>query len=170
MKKLFAFYFTLITVFSFSQSKQTPTDEFSIVGMVPKELTFNMASIEKMPATKIGDLVITNHLGEKKGTATNLSGIPIKTFFKDIDLKVESPKQMSEFFFVFVASDNYKVVYSWNEIFNTSTGDNTFLVVEKDGKKLGEMEDRLLIVTKTDYKTGRRFIKSLSKIIVQRVQ
>lgn len=170
MKKLFAFYLTLITVCTFGQSQQTPTDEFSIVGIVPKELTFAIPTLEKMQATKIGDIVITNHMGDKKGTATNLSGIPIKTFFRDIDLKVESPKQLSEYYFVFVASDNYKVVYSWNEIFNTATGDNTYLVVEKDGKKLHEMEDRLLIITKTDFKTGRRFIKGLSKIIVQRVQ
>ena len=50
----------------------------------------------------------------------------------------------------------------------TSTGENTYIIVEKDNKKLSEMEDRIVVVTKTDFRTGRRFIKGLSKIIVQK--
>jgi len=170
MKLVLTFVFTVFSTCIFSQNKPVPTDEFTISGAIKKEITFNVSSLEKMPSTKIGDVDITNHLGEKKGTATNLSGIPIKTLLKDIEFTVESPKQMSEFFFVFTATDNYKVVYSWNEIFNTATGDNIFLVTSKDGKKLSEMDDRLLTITKTDFKTGRRFVKGLNRILVQRVQ
>lgn len=62
----------------------------------------------KMKSIKIEDGVITNHLGVKKGTASRLSGIPIKEIFQ------------------------------------------------------------FLVLTNTDVNTGRRFIKSLNKIVIQK--
>ena len=88
-----------------------------------------------------------------------LSGIPIKDLFETIQFNGSNPKLLSEYYLIFIASDGYKVVYSWNEIFNTPTGDNTYIIVEKDNKKLFDMEDGILLFTKTDFKTGRRFIK-----------
>ena len=38
----------------------------------------------------------------------------------------------------------------------------------KDGKKLKDMEERILIITPTDFKTGRRHIKGLIMIVVGR--
>ncbi|MBX2897892.1 MAG: hypothetical protein KF763_20790 [Cyclobacteriaceae bacterium] len=128
-----------------------------------------MADIEKYPTKTIGDVVITNHLGEPRGTAEQLTGVLVKDLLKDLELKEESPKRFSEFYLTFVAVDNYKVVYSWNEIFNSSTGDNLFLITSRDGKKLKDMDERILILTPTDFKTGRRHIKGLSKILVERV-
>lgn len=123
----------------------------------------------RIKSIRIDDIVITNHLGEKKGTASGLWGIPIKDIFKTVQFNADNPKLLSTYYFVFVASDGYNVVYSWNEIFNTLTGENTYIIVQKDNKQLSDMEDRILAVTRTDFRTGRRFIKGLSKIIVQKV-
>lgn len=112
---------------------------------------------------------ITNHMGEPRGTATKLTGILVRDLLNDLELTEQSPKLFSEFYLVFVAADNYRVVYSWNEIFNSPTGDNLYLVNSRDGKMLKDMEERILILTPTDFKTGRRHIKGLSKIIVERV-
>lgn len=128
-----------------------------------------MDDIEKYPSKILGDVVITNHLGEPRGISKQLEGVLVKDLLKDLELKEESPKRFSEFYFTFVAIDNYKVVYSWNEIFNSPTGDNLFLITAKDGKKLKDMDERILILTSTDLKTGRRYIKRLSKILVERV-
>ena len=129
-----------------------------------------MADLEKYTVQPIPDVVITNHAGEPRGTAKQLSGILIRDLLKDLQLEEENPKLFSEFYLVFVAADNYKVVFSWNEIFNSPTGDHLYLITSRDGKKLDEMTDRLLVITSTDFKTGRRHIKGLSKIIVERVK
>jgi len=93
-------------------------------------------------------------------------GIAIKDIFKTVQFNADNPKLHSTYYFVFVASDGYKVVYSWNEISNTLTGENTYILVQKNNKQLSDMEDRIVVATRTDFKTGRRFIKGLSKIIV----
>ncbi len=45
-----------------------------------------------------------------------------------------------------------------------------YLVTEKAGKKISDMKDRILLVTTSDFKTGRRHIKALSRIIIGRVE
>lgn len=153
-----------------AQKDIKPSDEFVISGQVVHQLKFTMTDLEKIPAKKIDDIVITNHQGEPRGTAKNLKGFPLKTLLDKIEFKTESPKVLSEFYLTFTATDNYKVVYSWNEIFNSATGDNIFLITEKEGKKLTEMTERILVITPSDQKTGRRHVKGLSKIVVGRVE
>jgi hypothetical protein len=166
------FYILFLCAFTaFGQKKDVPpTNEFMVVGQVETEVKYSITDLEKMESKPIENLVITNHSGEKRGAIKELKGIPIKTVLSSVKFKSDSPKTLSEFYFTFIASDGYKVVYSWNELYNTSTGDNVYLVTEKEGQKLKEMNDRILIVTTTDFKTGRRHIKGLSKIVVGRVE
>ena len=76
----------------------------------------------------------------------------------------------SKIYFVFKASDGYKVVFSWNEIYNTDSGNNFFIVTELEGKKLKELEQRIMFISTADLKTGRRYIKGLEKIEVRQVE
>jgi len=113
-------------------------------------------------------LVITNHLGEKKSEAKGLKGILLKDILQTVEIKSESPKVLSEYYFVFVASDGYKVVYSWNELFNTNVGDSVYLITEKNSKPITEMDDTMLVVSTKDFKTGRRNVKGLTSIEIRR--
>ena len=94
----------------------------------------------------------------------------MKDLLGSVDFKSESPKTVSEFYLTLIASDGYKVVFSWNEIFNTEVGDHTYLITEKDGKKIQDLNERILVLSASDYKTGRRYIKGLQEIVVGRVK
>ncbi|MEO8146527.1 MAG: hypothetical protein ABI723_02765 [Bacteroidia bacterium] len=61
-------------------------------------------------------------------------------------------------------------MYSWNEIYNTEVGNAVFIITEKAVKKLSEMDEPILVVSTSDLKTGRRFIKGLSKITINRIE
>ena len=113
--------------------------------------------------------MITNHVGVTKNTLTQLKGVLVKDILSGIALQNENPKVLSEFYFIFVATDKYKVVFSWNEIFNSPTGDNFYIITGEGGKKLKEIDGRISMLCITDYKTGRRDLKNLDKIIVERV-
>src|SRR5437879_4975941 len=100
-----------VSFVAFSQKEIKPTEEFIVTGHVQQELKFTLADLEKIPSKKIDDVIITNHLGEKKSTAKNMKGILLKDLLNKIEYKSESPKVLSEFYLTFIASDNYKVVY-----------------------------------------------------------
>lgn len=169
MRKLALLFVFVISVSVWGQKSETTT-EFVVSGLVKKELRFTVADIEKHPSKPIGDVVITNHMGEPRGTAKQLKGVLIKELLNNMELQEESPKRFSEFYLTFVAIDNYKVVYSWNEIFNSPTGDQLFVITSRDGRDIKDMQESILVLTPTDFKTGRRHIKGLSKILVERVK
>ena len=99
-----------------------------------------------------------------------MKGVLLKPILDSLHFKAEKPKDLSAFYLVFVASDDYKVVFSWNEIFNTPVGEQLYLIVEKDGKPLSEMDERILLASVSDLKSGRRYVKGLKKIIVGKVE
>ncbi len=165
MKKIYVILaFSAIASLVFSQT----TNSFTVSGKVKTEKVFSISDLEKIPLVSIGDLSISNHKGEIKGTAKAMKGVRLIDVLKEVTLDTDNPKLMSEYYFIATAADGYKVVFSWNELFNTPVGETVYIVLEKDGKKLAGTEDSILTVSTQDVRTGRRYIKNLSSIIVGR--
>ncbi len=170
MKSLFPFLLLLVSFAALGQKDIAPTDAFTISGAVEKEMTITLADIASLPSQAIPDVAITNHLGEPRGTAKGLRGVLIKDLLANVSFNAETPKVLSEYFLTFIASDGYTVVFSWNELFNSPTGNSVLVITEKEGKKLSEMNERILILTSSDFKTGRRHIKGLKSIVAVRAK
>ena len=149
-----------------------PSDSLVIEGKVLNKCLYRLSDFDTFPAVSVPDQVIYNHKGEIKSTITGIKGIPIKRLLATVrfDYPSQSPSMLNEFYFIFIATDGYKVVFSWNEIYNTKIGDAVFLIVGMDGKSLSTLNQRLLLMSTMDLKTGRRYIKGLSKIDVRRLE
>lgn len=145
------------------------TSQFTVSGAVKQEKVITVSDLDRMPAHKIGSIMITNHAGVERGVAKDLKGVLLKEVLKDIAFAEETPKKLSEFYLVCVATDGYKVVLSWNELFNNESGNHLFIVTEKEGKRMQDMEENILLISPKDFTTGRRYIKGLQKIMVSRV-
>ena len=154
----------------FGQRKITSTDSFKIQGKIKSEQIFTLTQLDSFPKQVIKDQILYNHKGEIKDTVKNCKGILLKTILDKVEFIYEKPKELNEFYFVFVASDDYKVVFSWNEIYNTEIGNNLFIITELNGKKLKDIEQRIVLTSTSDLKNGRRYIKGLEKIEVKKVE
>lgn len=161
-------FFLLISYSVVAQKPVTTTQSFTVSGEVKTEKTITISDFTQWKEHSIGDVTITNHLGEVKGVARAMKGVLLKDVLQSVELKAESPKVFSEWFIVCKATDGYKVVYSWNEIFNTKIGESIYLVTEKEGKRGSNMSESILMISSEDYKTGRRFVKSLASIEFRR--
>jgi hypothetical protein len=170
MKFLICFLLLLSQQALSAQIKLTPTDQLSIEGRVKKPMVFSIADLNAFPARSLPDVVITNHIGEKMHTLTGLKGILLKDIVAKAEPDAENPKVLSAYYYVLAAPDNYEIVFSWNELFNSETGNNVYLITEEGGKKMKESNDRISIVTLTDLRTGRRHMSNIQKIIVGRAQ
>lgn len=160
----------LLATASVHAQETKPTKQIVVKGDITKVFTITQETIKKANVVAIPDVVITNHLGEPRKTLTKLKGVLLKDLLaKEVIYTVESPKYYSEYYFIFEAADGYKVVYSWNELFNSETGNHVFLITSVDGKNSSEMDDSILTLCTTDKKTGRRHVKFLKTITVQRV-
>jgi hypothetical protein len=145
-----------------------PTDTFKITGKIKQEKSFTLEALDSYPKVAIKDQILYNHKGEIKDTVRNLKGVLLKTVLADIEFTNKKPKELNEFYFTCIASDGYKVVFSWNEIYNTETGNNLYIITESGGRKITEMSQRILLAATSDLKPGRRYIKFLQEIKVKR--
>ena len=160
------------TFFSASAQKENipTTENFTIEGKVKKSLVISLADLSSYKSYSIDSIVITNHLGERRSTLKNVKGILLKDILTKVEIDAEAPKVLSEYYFVCIASDNYKVVCSWNEIFNSATGNSVYILTGHDGKPASALDNRIALVSPKDQMTGRRYVKGLQKIIVERVK
>ncbi|HEV8272120.1 MAG TPA: hypothetical protein VGQ04_12505 [Chitinophagaceae bacterium] len=72
-----------------------------------------------------------------------------------VEIDSETPKLLSEYYFVCIASDNYKVIFSWNEIFNNDTGKSVYIIIAQDGKPATALDNRIALLSPNDQMTGR---------------
>lgn len=154
--------FLVLTVFS--QTNQ-PSSSILVTGKVKSDRKFSLADIRAMPIQELGNLN-TSCSPRRKEESKNVKAVLLKTLLDSVRFDAESPRMLNQYYFKFVANDGYTLVYSFNEIYNTETGNHLFVVVEKDGKPLEEIENRILILTTSDLKQGARNMKHLEKIVV----
>jgi hypothetical protein len=155
------------------QAQEPPlkqTRSFSIVGQIKKESVITLDSLTHYPLHAIGDIKVTNHLGAFKHQDDQLKGVLLKDILSHTELATSSPKLNSRFYFVCTGIDGYKVVYSWNELFNTETGNHVFIIMEKNGIKIEKLPESIQMISVTDFKTGRRYLHNLDKIVIEEVK
>lgn len=165
MKKLLLLL-TFCTSIAFAQQ----TSKFTISGLVKKGSIITMDSLKQYAIQTIGDIKVTDHTGAFKHEDDKLKGILIKDILSHTIFDVSSPKLLSTIYFQFVGSDGYKVVYSWNELYNTEVGNHVYIIMEKNGIKAADMKESPQMTSMMDFKTGRRYLHNLDKVIISSVQ
>lgn len=146
------------------------TAEFQVKGLVKNKLTFHINDILRFKQDELGDIVIRNKKGEEKGTAVKMKGVLLKTFLDSAGITADKPKEYSEFYIVLTASDGYKNVYSWNELFNSDLGNHVYIITSYGEETMEQMPDRILVMSLGDTNSGRRHLKGLASIEVKRVE
>jgi len=170
MKAVSFLFLILLGTVCHAQKQAPPSEKFTIEGEVKRLLTFSIADLDSFPVKSLPDIAITDHNGTVKHTITRLKGVSLKDILARAEINAENPKVLSEFYFEFVATDHYKVVFSWNELFNTQTGNNAYIVMGEDGKDIKDLPGRVSMIVMTDLTTGRRHMSNIEKIMVLRAK
>ena len=160
MKNFILLISFLLTTLSFAQSRS-----FEIIDLDNQKTTVTAADLSKYSKQTIDSLQITNHLKEYRSTLKNVKGVLLRDVLSKVSFKEKSPKVLSEYYIVCVAEDGYKVVFSWNEIFNTSVGDSVIIIPEIEGRP----KDGISTLSPTDFATGRRYVKMLKTIQLKKI-
>ncbi|UZT99239.1 molybdopterin-binding protein [Chryseobacterium fluminis] len=150
----------LFTTFSFAQSAKS----IGIIAPDHREITVTAADLAKYTKHKLDSVQITNHLKEYKSTLKNVNGVLLRDVLSKISFNEKSPKVLSEYYITCIAEDGYRVVFSWNEIFNTSVGDHVLIIPEVEGRP----KDGISTLSPTDFATGRRYVKMLKTIVLKK--
>jgi hypothetical protein len=153
-----------------SQETIVYTDHFTIEGKVKNSFSFSLDQAGQYAQSRLDSLVIYNHLMQRRRSIKNIKGILLRDIIEKAVIDVASPKILSEIYITCIAADNYKVVFSWNELFNTAIGKQVMIITESDGLQAKDSKDNIALIAAADQATGRRFVKGLSKIIIEQVK
>jgi hypothetical protein len=170
MKRILLICIFLAAIDVSAQKSIETTNEFTIEGQVKNRLSFSLKCLADFKVKNLDSLVIYNHLMESRKTIRHIKGVVLKDFIDKAVIEVESAKLLSEYYITCIASDNYKVFISWNEPYNSVVGESFTIVTEADGKTANQLEDRIALLSAADKATGRRYVKGLQKIIIDRVK
>ena len=171
MRTILVFIFLFAGGGLFGQKETIPaTEQFSIEGKVKKEVTVSLADLITYKSYSLDSIVIKNHLGERKSTLKNVKGVLLKDILDKVEIDSETPRMLNEYYLVCIASDNYKAVFSWNEIFNNDSGKSVYIITNVEGKSASALDSRIALISPKDHMTGRRYVKGLQKIEVERVK
>ncbi|MEK6477066.1 molybdopterin-dependent oxidoreductase [Catalinimonas sp. 4WD22] len=168
--KASAFFLTLLFALTlsssiFAQSAAT----LRLSGKVEKPLSLSVADLQQMVAHSIEPVRITSHKGEFKKETPNMKGILMTEVIAQAGIQAENPKVLSEYYLTARAADGYQVVFSWNELFNTEVGKSVYVVYEQGGESLSDYDGPIMLISPHDIQTGRRNVRQLSEIKVERI-
>ena len=166
----YRFLFILMMLFSVKQSfaqetESNVTDQFIITGKVKQEKTISLSDIQKFSSTILNDVNVSCS-PKIENRVKEIKGVLLKNILDSVAFQYEKSRTLNQYYFLFVAKDGYKMVFSFNEIYNTEIGKNLFLVTEIEGKPLDQMDNRIMVLTTKDIRGGSRNMKWLSKIVV----
>ncbi|MFB9107183.1 molybdopterin-dependent oxidoreductase [Flavobacterium gyeonganense] len=154
-------------VLSSADSLKMVNHEIEVKGDVEFPLQLTVDSLKKMKVVTIDDFKVVCQSGEIKKDDKVCKGVLLKDILEKAKIRQNGHKDRN-FYIVARASDDYKATFSWAEIFNNPTGENTFILFEENGKpvKNGEM----IAICKNDIKTGPRHVYWLKSIEIYKVK
>ena len=170
MKAIFLLGFLLVAGIGYAQENIAPTDKFTIEGKVKNSISFSLEEASKYTSASVDSIVIYNHLMQKRSTIKGIKGILLRDIIDKAVIDMPSPKLLSEIYITCIGSDGYKVVFSWNELFNTDIGKHVLVITAADGKPATDGKDKIAIIATADQATGRRFVKGLARVVIEQVK
>ncbi len=161
-------------VLAFAQPTGTDTSSLvtqtlTISGRVKIGLTLTPEALKAYPIQNPAEIVVKGRKGETLRVLKGYSGIKLTDLLDKATLVEAAPNDLKKTIVVAIASDDYKAVFSWNELYNTSVGDGVLVLYAKDGKHLGDDEGRIALISINDLGTGPRHVRWLKDIQVRKI-
>ncbi|MEO7106916.1 MAG: molybdopterin-dependent oxidoreductase, partial [Rhodoferax sp.] len=145
------------------------TESLAISGAVENPMKLTVEDLRNFPPQKVGEVPMVCQTGAKLGQLENLKGVLLRDLVEKAVVVSHNHNDVKKMAIIATASDGYKVVFSWSEIFNSTIGDGVLVYFEKDGKALGDDEGRIAMVSSKDIRPGPRHVKWLKAIEIRKI-
>lgn len=135
-----------------------------VTGRVRRPLVLSMEDLRGMDTEEMEDVPIICGSGTPKGRIARCRGVLLEQVIKRAEVINEEHNDTKKMYLIASSNDGFKVVFSWQEIFNTPIGGGVMILIEKDGKSLCTDRERPDLISAEDYYTGSRYVRGLETI------
>jgi hypothetical protein len=95
------------------------------------------------------------------------TGIPVAAIVAGVVGDDPHAREQRGWVFDTVATDGYRAVFSWGELFNTDAGQQVLVIVAQDGRPLDAREGPLALRALADLRPGPRHVRNLCAVIAR---
>ena len=148
---------------------QYMSESFSVSGEVANPRSFSYDELLCRPRVTVEGFVILCGSGKVKDSPRTLSGVLLRDILDEASVRLDEHEDPNLTYIVATGNDGYRALFSWHELWNGPAGDGVIVVLEKDGKPLGEGEGRLCLVSTKDERPGPRRVRYLSSVEVRKI-
>ena len=154
---------------AFAADAGNVTTRISVSGEIEHPLTLGVDDLRAFPPQQIAEVPLQRHSGADAGTLRKLRGVRLTDILDKAVIHAPGRHDVKKIVVIVGASDGYKVVFSWSELFNSPVGEGVLVYFEQDGAPLGDDEGRIAMVSSKDIRTGPRHVKWLQSIEVRKI-
>ncbi|MBU0968383.1 MAG: sulfite oxidase-like oxidoreductase [Proteobacteria bacterium] len=135
-----------------------------ICGRVTTPLMLDIKELRGMEPVETDELPMICGNGDPKGCIGRCRGVLLSDIINRADILITGHNDTRKMFIVASSDDGYKVVFSWQEIFNTPTGEGIMVLLEKNSRSLYDEQGAVDLVSARDFLTGPRYVRQLKTI------
>ncbi len=145
------------------------TQRVTVFGAVEHKLSLGIADLQRFPLQRIGETDLVCQSGAEVGKLENFVGVRLRDILEKAAIVSREHNDLKKIIIIASASDGYKAVFSWNELFNSPLGEGVIVFFERNGAPLDDSEGRLAMVSMQDTRAGPRHVRWLQGIEVVKV-
>jgi len=160
--------FAVLCVAAAQVAAQSVTTVLEVSGEVNASLTLTVDDLRVIAVHSARDLPAAAS-GALAEPYREYSGVLLTEVLDKAGLRSDRKDDWRRLYVVATASDGYKAVFSWGELFNSRIGRGAMVVFERKGKPLDDSEGRIALVSTEDDRIGPRHVKWLKRIEVRRI-
>jgi DMSO/TMAO reductase YedYZ molybdopterin-dependent catalytic subunit len=152
----------------------TPRQATALVvdGNVEKRLSLTLVDLRRLPVQQVEDVRQVRIAGAPAadgGATRRYSGVLLRDVIAAAKPVERERHDLRRSIVVATATDGYRTVFSWGELFLSPIGDGAMVVFERDGAPLAANEGPFAIVSLKDTQPGPRHVKWLERLELRRV-
>ena len=150
-------------------SSRFVSQKLSIGGRVKQSLDLSAENLKDFPIQAPPEVPIIGRTGKTLRVLKGYTGTKLIDILDKSVLLAADHDDLKKTVIVANATDDYKAVFSWNELFNTAVGEGVLVLYAKEGQPLGDDEGRLALISTKDLHTGPRHVRWLKDVQVQKI-
>ncbi|WP_432725918.1 hypothetical protein [Variovorax sp. W6] len=138
-----------------------------ILGLVPRPGIFTRQALERLGRHDLGPTQVLCYSGRPVAQVDSYAGARLVDVLDACGLSERPRSELKRCVFVARGDDGYQAIFSWNELYNSATGEKVLVLYEKNGAALDAHLGVLCLISAGDSRLGPRHLRGLLQVAVK---
>ena len=131
-------------------------------------LAFSEADLDALPPIRLTQrLSVSSNASSATERSVVFGGVLLRDVLLKSGLAFAADRSARTMVVEAVATDGYRAVFSWGELFNGAAGDQVLVITTQDGQRLDTAAGPLALRSLGDLRPGPRHVRNLCAVIVR---